>query len=429
MPTCSRLPATSRIPTRRLARSRGLVLTLVLGLVGLLLAGCGVKAGKVPEHKIFADDGQKLETERAISFAVIGNTRDARGFSDRRAHHRAVHGGATREIVADLANEVMDRSLSFVVHMGDGVTASTGPAWRAEDATFKNVFDGATVGKSGAKRIPVMPVAGDGEYRRDRLLKGLGLAFPGVGADIGFNRVASWYAYDLKVKKARWRILVLDTNKRALGPRWQEQLYWIPKAVEGDDYDSLIVFMHHPTETLASHEQANYEGAPSELLDIVEDSIGLMKLRAVFTGDPHTTEVFEIGGRYGTLHVNAGGGGAPASDLFRWNVVQEGEDQDNLVESLKLEPIFDISAMKAFNKRAVDDRFPESIMDAGRGDGSYAGFPAFFDARWFPLYGYWVVRLDGSTMNVTWRLWTSDGKLSDAYQVDYRNETGWQTGG
>jgi hypothetical protein len=161
------------------------------------------------------------------------------------------------------------------------------------------------------------------------------------------------------------------------------------------------------------------------LIGLVEDSIGLMKLRAVFTGDPSATEVFMVGGRYGTLHFNAGGGGAPADRLARWAVVR---NRANKEEVYKLETVFDVGLLKAFNKRALEKQFPEKVIDEGRGDGSFKGFPGVFDARWFPVYGWWAVTLDGPNLTASFRLWNPDGSLHDAYQVDYQGDTGWRIG-
>jgi hypothetical protein len=305
--------------------------------------------------------------------------------------------------------------------MGDDVPSAK--AWKGFDFRMRNLLAGTTMPDGTRKRIPALPVTGEHEFKGDRQLHAFGAAFPGVGVDIGFQRVASWYAFDARLPKGRWRFLVLDSNKAALGPRWQEQLYWIPKAVEGDDFDNLVLFMHHPLQTLALGRQGNRDGAPAELLELVEDSIDLLKLRAVFTGDPTTTEVFLTGGRFGTLHVNAGGGGSGADTLARWGVT-EGKG----TEALKLESIYDLAILKAFNERARKREFPENIIDAARAERSWEGFPGQYDAKWFPLYGWWRITIRGEGMEATFRLHDLDGGFRDVYRVDFDKDEGWRTG-
>jgi hypothetical protein len=311
-----------------------------------------------------------------------------------------------------------------MVLMGDMIGASSNQAWMAFDLAMRNLLAGETDPESPRIRMPVVPVVGEREFRKDRFLEGFGAAFPSVGSDIGYNRVAGWYAFDCKVRDATWRFLVLDTNKRSLGPRWKEQLYWIPRAVENGDYDHLILFMHHPLLTLVPEGDANRDGAPAELLEIVEDSIGLMKLRAVFMADPGTSEAYIMGGRFGTLHVNAGGGGGQAQDVQRWGHVRAAG-----VEATQLEPIFDMTLLNTFNERALANEFPEVIIDAARAERSYEGFPGVYDSRWFPLHGYWWVEIQGHDMDVVYRIFDGfGGTFSNVYRIHFTNENGWRSG-
>ncbi|MBN1334461.1 MAG: hypothetical protein JXB39_00715 [Deltaproteobacteria bacterium] len=388
----------------------------------LFVAACGVDPSRVAGHTLAADDGDEIASPRPITFGVVGNLRDAEKVRGR-ATGRAIHPGVADAIAEDLVRAVDSQDLAWVTLMGDDVPAASTGAWRRFDHRMHNLLAGSTLADAGRKRVPTLPVAGDREFQKDRQLRSYEAAFPGVGVNIGFKRVASWYAFDVRLAKGRWRFLVLDTNKRALGPRWQEQLYWIPKAVEGKDYDGLVVFMHHPLQTLALGGQANREGAPGELLELVEDTVELMKLRAVFTADPYTSEAFLVGGRFGTLHVNAGGGGAGASTLARWGVADERNS-----EALKLETVFDLSLLKAFNQRAQEREVPENIIDAARAERSWEGFPGQYDAKYFPLYGWWRITLRAEGMEATFRLYDLEGGFQDVYRVDYVDDEGWRTG-
>jgi len=381
---------------------------------------CGINPNKIRSHRLYADDGEQLRATRTMSFAVVGNSFGGALENGKDGEQQA---DISALLVEDLAQQLRHERLAFLVLMGDMVAASSTKEWRFFGQRMRNLLDGSGDPDSPRIRMPVLPVAGEREYRRDRFLKGMGAAFPGVGAEIGYNRVASWYAFDVQVGASTWRFVTLDTNKAALRARWKEQLYWIPRAVEGDDYDHLVVMMHHPLLTLAEGREVNAEGAPAELLEAVEDSIGLMKLRAVFVGDPATSEAYLVGGRYGTLHVAAGGGGAQADNLQRW-----GSGAKAGVEVIKLEPIFDLAMLRIFNERALDREFPELVIDAARAERSYEGFPGMFDARYFPLFGYWRITLKGDELQAVYRLYDEESGFSDVYQVNFAGDEGWRTG-
>ena len=407
-----------QIGCRRPLRLAMMALTFVS-----LAGGCGLDPGRVAKHHLFADDGEQLRSAGAVSFVVVGNLRSPSLVDDRILHRRAAHDGIVQEVVGDITRQLDERQIGFVVLMGDDVRMSSTREWRRFDSVARNLLDGDTFPDSPTRRVPVIPVVGNREYRSDRLLKGLDASFPGVGANIGYNRVGSWSTFDLQVQDTSWRFLVLDSNKKALRGRWDEQLHWIPQTVKGDDYDNLLVFMHHPLITLATKSESNSEGAPAELLDAVDENIGLMKMRAVFSADPATSEAYMVGGRYGTLHVNAGGGGAPAEDLQRWGAADAAG-----VEVAKLEPIFDLALINTFNKQIEEQGFPETVIDAARAEGSYTGFPGMFDARFFPLYGYWILTLRDDHLEVVFRMWSPEDGFQDIYQADFLGDEGWRTG-
>ncbi len=397
---------------------------MLLFLVCLVLVGCGIDPDKIAGHEIYATDGQLVQAPRVLSFAVVGNTFGVLQEVDDEDDREAGRVPVTEKLVDDLAAQLRHERLGFLVLMGDQVPASTHGTWNTFDRALRNLIDGDTAPESPRIRMPVVPVVGEREFRGDRFLEGFGAAFPGVGANIGYNRVAGWYAFDCKVRDATWRFLVLDSNKKALGPRWKEQLYWIPRAVENGDYDHLVVFMHHPLLSLVPEREANQEGAPAELLELVEDSIGLMKLRAVFLGHPGTSEAYMVGGRFGTLHLTAGGGGGMREDLQRWGHVRSAG-----IEATQLEPIFDMTLLNIFNERALEHSFPEVTIDAARAERSYEGFPGVYDSRVFPLHGYWWVEIRGQEMDMIFRLFDGhDGGFTDVYRISFDAEDGWRTG-
>jgi hypothetical protein len=410
--------ASSASETTMIARTLAALLSL------LLISACGIDPDKIAGHEIYADDGQTINAPRTLTFAVVGNTFGTLQHEEDKEQVARGQRSVSDVLVEDLAAQLRHERYAFLVLMGDMVGASSTKAWEAFDLAMRNLLKGETEPESPRIRMPVVPVPGEREFRGDRFLEGFGAAFPDVGSNIGYNRVAGWYAFDCKVRDATWRFLVLDSNRKALGPRWKEQLYWIPRAVENGEYDHLVVFMHHPLMSLVPEGEANHEGAPAELLEIVEDSIGLMKLRAVFMADPGTSEAFMVGGRFGTLHVNAGGGGGEAEDLQRWGHVRAAG-----VEATQLEPIFDMTLLNTFNERALAHEFPEVIIDAARAQRSYEGFPGVYDSRWFPTHGYWWVEIEGHDMDVIYRIFDGyEGGFADIYRVHFTNEDGWRTG-
>ncbi len=392
-------------------------------LAVFLATGCGVDPARIGSHELLADDGQDVRSDGTVELAVLGNFREPAGFPMSLLEPGVARRGVAEDLARDLVEQVEFQHLSFVVLLGDQVRASRTSAWRGFDRRLRNLLEGQAFPDSPRHRVPVLPVAGDGEFRNDRYLRGMNAAFPGVGADIGPNRVATWSAVDIELPGACWRLLVLYSNKATLGPRWQEQLQWIPGAVEGRDFDNLLVFMHHPLVTLAEDQESNLDGAPAELLEAVEESMGLNKLRVVFSSDSSTNEVYLLGGRFGTMHVGAGGGGAPAVDLSRW-----GSAPGAGLDAIALEPMFDMALVNLFKERTMQGAAPDAALDAALAAGSYKGFTAFFDARHFPVYGYWEVGLDGMNLSLRFRLWQPDGTLRDFYQADYSPEGGWQTG-
>ena len=384
----------------------------------LLTACIGLNVNAVPTQDIYADDGDTREETGAVHFAVVGDTRAA--VSTDGANGRTATPATEERIVRDISDAIQAERLEFVVMMGNVVRGSSTAEWKAFSEDWALAISGSELPETGTMRVRVAPVAGDDDRAGDDRLRGFGAAFPGVGADIGFNRVASWYAFDIVQKGVRYRMMVLDSDKEMLGSRWDEQLAWIPKACDGD-YEGVLVFMHHPLHTLAKGEKGDAGGAPSELLEVVEDSTRIGMLKAVFAGETGTNEVYLPSGKFGEIYIVAGSSGAPASVLQRWALI-DGQD-------LKLEPIFDLALIREFDKWTEVRQIPEAIVDKAHAAGSYEGFTGEYDAQHFPIQGWWDVGLLGKDMVITFRMFDVDGKLKDIYSVNYTEKGGWKIGG
>jgi hypothetical protein len=383
-----------------------------------LLTGCiGLNVNAVPTQDIYADDGEVRESKGRVEFAVVGGVRPA--IPGEQAKGRVVTPDAEAAIVRDISASVQDESVDFVVLLGNLVTSSSTAEWKSFSKDWSLVLSGSELPETGTLRTRTVPVAGASDRAGDDRLMGFGAAFPGVGASIGYNRVASWYAFDLDVGKATWRMLVLDSDKASLGSRWEEQMAWIPKALDGD-YAGLLVFMHDARWTLAKNQPSDKDGAPSDLLAAVDDATKIGALKAVFSASSNTSEVFLPGGRFGELYVVAGGGGAPADTLRRWGRVGQ--------EDLKLEPIFDLALLKEFDKWIEPRGISEALQDKAKGDGDWKGFDAEIDAAAMPVQGWWNVSLVGESMEVAFRMLGADGAPKTVYVANYDKKEGWKTG-
>lgn len=385
------------------------------------LTACVRNPEGIPDHTLVADEEGAWSQDGPLRFAVVANLRPPVPLLDR-GRKLSHHEGATEALLTELRRRADKRELQFIAVLGDSVRFSADKEWVGFDTRFKELFDGQTVPNSEGYRVPIMPVAGDHEYLGDRDLKGLDGAFPGIGADIGFNRVASWYHFDVRAQGRIWRFVVTDSNKEKMGSRWNEQGYWIPRAAEGR-YDHILMFMHHPVVTLGRDTPDNRDGAPLELVDALEDTVGLMRLRAVITGDAFTNEVILPGGRLGTAHFSAGGGGAGAEALERW-----GNARDQGLGDVQLEPLLDLKLQKDFARRAERELFPEPVVDMASGSGSWEGFTAAYDADYFPLYGYWEMVVAGDTLAATLHVLNPEGGFTELYRIDYEADRGWTSG-
>ncbi len=388
-------------------------------LAGLLLSpAAAAQDGRIPAHEVFAEDGSRTRVDGAITFAVVGNTRPMLRGVDTSAGRAASSPEVTEAIIADISAQAStEDGPSFLVLLGDQVTAGSTRQWRRFDKRFAELLSG-----DAAAGLEVVPVVGNHEVLRDGRLENWGAAFPGAGADIGHNRVASWSRFDLISGNHIWRIIVLDSNKSALGSRWNEQLSWLPEALAGR-YDSLLVLMHEPVFDLSGRKLSmNEGGAPLELLELIEDELTTQQLLAVITAGGHASEVLLPDGPYGALHLGAGGGGAPGEDLHRWG---SGADAER-GEDISLEALFDLSLLNTLDRWSEDHPVSQSVLNEARAAGSFEGFTGVIDAQTMPTYGWFAVTLDDGSATVHFRHQLPDGRMEDRYTIRYDDDGSWR---
>lgn len=392
-------------------------------LLALLLpaAQAAPKAAAIPTQDVYAHDGDVKSTTGAMHFAVVGDSRAAVA-ADKVAGRVTVE-GAEEAIVADIAATVEASRLKFAVLLGNMVASSSVAEWKDFTRGWVAALAGSELAEGGGTRLKSVPVCGVSDRAGDEWLTGFGAAFPGVGANIGANRVASWYTFDVNADGKVWRFVVLDTDKDALGSRWEEQLAWIDGAMKGD-YDHVLVFMNQPKQTLAKGAKDNDGGGPVELLDSVEQSTDLNAIVAVFSANTGTNEIFIPGGRLGEAYINVSSGG-PAATLARWRTTPD----------LKLESIYDLQMIKAFDHAVEVRGLSENTVDHAKARGSYEGFIGEYEGRGFPIAGWWNVSVAGDTMTLDFRMWdpsgaseSGNGSLDTVYHADWDKKNGWKIG-
>lgn len=385
------------------------------------------KAAALPTQDLYATDGAVKTSVGAIHFAVVGDTRP--GVPADKVTGRTSIEGAEEAIVADISANVDALRLKFAVLLGNMVAGSTTGEWKGFSRNWMPVLAGSEISETGGSRIKSVPVCGVTDRTGDEWLTGFGASFPGVGANIGANRVASWYRYDVAADGKTWRFVVLDADKATLGSRWQEQVAWIDGAMKGK-VDHVLVFMNRPKMSLAKGATDDDGGGPGELMDTVEQSTNLNAIVAVFSGNSGTNEIFLPGGRLGEAYINVSSG-APAATLARWRTTPE----------LKLESLFDLQLIKSFDRTVDALGLAETVIDHAKARGSYEGFVGEYESRGFPIAGWWSVSVAGDTMGLDFRMWNPASAGADdsgaggasviasIYRADWTAKDGWKTGG
>ena len=364
-----------------------------------------------PSHRLAVADGGTLTLPTA-SFAVVGNTRQTAPFLDK---GRTAEGTYAPGVVGDIIVQGLTGSLDFVVHTGDMVPASTAGAWREFGEQMSSLLDGSSLPPSGSKRYPIIPVVGDRDCAKDSDCATLANIFPGFGVDIGFGRVATWQSFDLKVGDSpSWKFIILDTNKKGLGSRWNEQLSWLSEQARNPK-SGLLIFMHEPPKTVGPNDAT---ANAKELVEHIENYAPLMSIKAIFSAGPSLTQALLPEGAFGSLHCGAGGGGTPTIDLNRGLV---GDDTDAL-----LAPGYNDAIDALITSYEGATNAPSSrILDEARGYGTFKGFPRRMDGAAIPTHGWWKVEITPTELTTTWRARQPDGTFRNQAKWRWNKESGW----
>lgn len=395
---------------RRLAAA--LTLTALAVGSGLLATGCGVDPGKVPTHEVFAKDGETSKHKGSVTFAVVGATRSV-------AYGAKAEPKAPLDIIADVRAQTALQGIDFVVLTGGYVRRSTPDEWNRFGRRWQDVLLSSLPSKNKGRK-PVLAIPGDGEILGDRKLNGYGGAFPGTGTSIGFNRNASWGKVDVTFGRVTWRILLLDTHQKAMGSRWKEQLFWLPKAVSEGKYDKLIVLMPDPRVTMADGATMDPGDGPTQLIETIEEYAPLNSMMAVISGGPSTNELILPTGPFGEAYLVAGNAGLGMPTLL-----QAGPADDAGYKDIGLEPTFTVSLMGEFDKQSESQQFSETVIDKAKGRGTWESYTPRFDGSSFPIQGWWIVDLDGEAMTLTFRMRRPDGTMRDLYKTRRGVRGGW----
>lgn len=236
----------------------------------LLLTLCSCVA-PMPSAPVAAADGAALGADGRFPVLVVG-------------------GLAGADAAVDERLQVGPPQL--VVLAGDAVARSTAGDW----SRLHQRVEG----------LPVVPLPGDGEARRDPHRRRFLEAWDGLGV-AGLDGEVSWRSFTVATGRARWRVVVLDADRERLGDRWVDELHWVPKVVS-TGRERLIVLLDHPERSVAGPVS---EGA-GELMSLVRRHADPARLVLVVAGST-APELLLTGGRWGEGALGAGriGGGEP----------------------------------------------------------------------------------------------------------------------
>ncbi len=225
--------------------------------------------------------------------------------------------------------------------------------------------------------------------------------FDGIGVD-ALPRAVPWGTVDRTTKGTRWRILYATTWPQP-DKQWQEQGYWLPKALDREGYDRLIVLADRPVHTLST--EHGTAGGAARLLDAVQDGADPLSFALIVSGGTGTNEVLAPGGRFGELHLVAGSSGGPTTPFRR-------AGGGGLTPRKTLEPAY-VGALQELGA------FPTPEADTFEDPAAAA--PA-------EVSGFWTLELDGRDATLDFHVLTSKSTSTDA-EVSYRlvrGKTGWE---
>jgi hypothetical protein len=366
---------------------------------------------ELPAHRVVASDGGAIALP-AMSIAVLGNSREGGSLLSKA---KAIGGAGTNVVVGDITTVGVTTGLDAVFLLGDQVTASTPGNWRDFAERHAAILDGTQAPPAAMRRFPVIPVVGDKDCIKEPSCASVASVFPGFGVEIGFGRVATWQQFDVAITDAEtWRVLVLDSNKKNLKSRWQEQVAWLKNAVANPGA-GLVILMHEPP--VARAYKTKHEGE-KELMAVINEHAPLLSVRLVLSAGPVNHQALLPEGALGPLFVNAGGGGAAGEDLDRGTA--ENPEGPQLAEAFE-KGVNALVDSHLFNPEPPDAK----AIDQALGNGAFAGFPRTVDADVFPMHGWWKLDFAPGSISLQWRARKGDGIVSPLAAFSWSQETGW----
>jgi hypothetical protein len=225
--------------------------------------------------------------------------------------------------------------------------------------------------------------------------------FDGIGVE-GLPRPVPWGVVDRVTRGTRWRILYATTWPEP-EKQWEEQGYWLPKALDSSAYDRLIVIADRPAHTLSTTQGGG--GAAERLLEIVQEHADPLSFALIASGGTGTNEVLAPGGRFGELHLVAGCSGAEPTP-FRL------AGGGGLTPRKVLEPAY----VSALREQGV---FPPVVPDSF--DDPASAPPA-------GVAGFWTLELHGrrATLDFHALQSTATSTKSEVVYRLVRGKTGWE---
>jgi hypothetical protein len=328
---------------------------------------------------------------------------------------RAIDGTKSPAVIGDVIAQSMVGEMDFVIHTGDMVTQSGSAGWASFGEQFAALLDGSTPPPSAARRLPVVPVAGDRDCAKEASCESFASVFPGFGVEIGYGRVATWQGFQIHAGAGKpWKVLVLDSNRKSMGSRWNEQVAWLSSQVS-DPGQGIIVFVHDPAVSVTDEKRS---ANTASLIEVIETHAPLLSIKAIFSAGPALTQAFLPDGAFGAAHIGAGGGGAPAADIHRG--IRGAANRNTLASNLDRGIDTLVSAYQA-ESEPPSARLVEEAM----GTGSFKGYPRVVSASEFPTHGWWKVHLKDGKMHLQWRSLQPDGTFRNQAEWSWTTADGW----
>ena len=220
-------------------------------------------------------------------------------------HARLVVVGDLQRTFFTLLNEQNDPERQRIV---EGIAAAS-PDLLA--ITGDCVFDGASDDSWQAfdrlvaplHAIPTVAAFGNHEY-----LLGTGAAEAHVFPRFPLDAQRHWFRVDL----GPLAVVVLDSNKGHVEPRWAEQIAWYADELQKIDRDAQVrgvfVVLHH-----APYSNSSTPGEDEDVQhDLVPPLLHATKTMALLSGHVHSYQRFLVGNK---VFVVSGGGGGPRVKL------------------------------------------------------------------------------------------------------------------